>query len=108
MARLTRILAIDGGGLRGIIPATVLMEIEKRTGKRIARLLDLVAGTSTGGILAVGLAKPGVDGHPQYSAADLRDLYVAEAKTIFAQSRWRGLCRPLAEKYPARGIDSVL
>ncbi len=64
MADVVKILAIDGGGIRGIIPATVLAEIERRTGARIADLFDLVAGTSTGGILALGLVKPDSSGRP--------------------------------------------
>ncbi len=51
-----KVLAIDGGGIRGLIPALVLAEIERRTGRRIAEMFDLIAGTSTGGILACGLA----------------------------------------------------
>jgi patatin-like phospholipase/acyl hydrolase len=47
-----KVLSIDGGGIRGLIPAVVLAEIERRTGRRIADLFDLIAGTSTGGILA--------------------------------------------------------
>ena len=112
MARLTKILAIDGGGMRGVIPATVLMEIERKTGKAIAELFDVIAGTSTGGILAAGLAKPGA-GRPQYSAGDLRELYFAEGTTIFPQapfpqSAWNASTRPFAEKYPAAGVESVL
>ena len=53
-----KLLSIDGGGVRGIIPAIILAEIEKRTGKRICELFDLIAGTSTGGILTLGLTKP--------------------------------------------------
>ena len=49
---------IDGGGIRGLIPALVLAEIERRTGRPIAALVDLIAGTSTGGILACALARP--------------------------------------------------
>ena len=41
------ILSIDGGGIRGMIPAMVLKHIEERTGKRIATMLDFIAGTST-------------------------------------------------------------
>ncbi len=51
------ILSVDGGGIRGIIPATVLAEIEKRTRKPIAQIFDLIAGTSTGGIVVAGLCK---------------------------------------------------
>mgnify|MGYP001799178002 CR=1 FL=1 len=50
-----KLLSLDGGGIRGIIPAVLLAEIEKRTGKRIAQLFHLMAGTSTGGILALAL-----------------------------------------------------
>src|ERR1039458_3929071 len=53
-----KILSIDGGGIRGIIPALVLARIEQLTNRPIARLFDLVAGTSTGGILALGLTIP--------------------------------------------------
>ena len=59
-----KVLSIDGGGIRGLIPALVLAEIERRTGRRIAEMVDLVAGTSTGGILACGLTRPGPDGAP--------------------------------------------
>ena len=47
-----KILSIDGGGIRGIIPAVVLAELERITGAPVSSLFDLMAGTSTGGILA--------------------------------------------------------
>ena len=56
-----KILAIDGGGIRGLIPALVLAEIEQRTGRPISSLFDLVAGTSTGAIIACGLTRPQPD-----------------------------------------------
>jgi uncharacterized protein len=77
------ILAIDGGGIRGLIPAVVLAEIERRTGRRIAELFDLIAGTSTGGILACALARPGDDGQPRFAAAELTELYEREGPKIF-------------------------
>jgi patatin-like phospholipase/acyl hydrolase len=54
---MKKILSIDGGGIRGLIPALVLAEIETRTGKAVADCFDLIAGTSTGGILALGFAR---------------------------------------------------
>ena len=48
-----RVLAIDGGGIRGLIPALVLAELEDRSGRPVFELFDLMAGTSTGGILVV-------------------------------------------------------
>jgi uncharacterized protein len=66
-----RILAIDGGGIRGLIPALVMAEIEQRTGRRIATLFDRIAGTSTGAILACALARP--DALPAEEVANLYD-----------------------------------
>ena len=67
-ARRMKVLAIDGGGIRGLIPALVLAEIERRTGRRMAEMFDLIAGTSTGGILACALSRRGADGRPAWSA----------------------------------------
>ncbi len=109
--RPVRILSIDGGGIRGLIPARVLQEIENLTGRRIADLFDLVAGTSTGGILALGLTKPGQAGGPEYSAADLVELYESEGPRIFSRSAWHHLyaLNNLAEeRYDATGIEQVL
>lgn len=56
--KLTRILSLDGGGIRGIIPGQILVKLEhkfrkldKNPNARIADYFDLIAGTSTGGIL---------------------------------------------------------
>jgi len=79
-----RILAIDGGGIRGIIPAKVLVAIEERCKTRIAQLFDLIAGTSTGGILAAGLCIPAADGTtPRYAATALLDMYKLHGGAIF-------------------------
>jgi patatin-like phospholipase/acyl hydrolase len=86
------ILSIDGGGLRGILPARILQQIETITGKRTAALFDMVAGTSTGGILAVGLAKPNdARTDSALSAADLVKLYQDEGRTIFNRSVWHAV-----------------
>lgn len=83
--KLYKILTIDGGGIRGIIPATVLAEIEEIKGKPIAELFDYIAGTSTGGLLALGLNFPDKDNpqKPVYSANDLLKLYEEQGKSIF-------------------------
>ena len=56
--RLFRILSIDGGGIRGVFPAAYLADIEKKSlgGRSIATCFDMIAGTSTGGIIALALA----------------------------------------------------
>jgi hypothetical protein len=91
MARPFRVLSIDGGGIKGIIPAKVLVKIEEETGKKAAELFDLIIGTSTGGILALGLTKPVRDGgdEPEYGANDLVGLYKQYGEMIFPRSKWR-------------------
>jgi uncharacterized protein len=111
MKDILKILSIDGGGIRGVIPATVLAEIEDRTGAQIADLFDLITGTSTGGILALGLVRPNGGGRPQFAAAELAELYEKEGKRIFERSLWHrtlALDNLLDEKYPADGLESVL
>jgi predicted acylesterase/phospholipase RssA len=106
-----RVLALDGGGIRGLIPALVLKQIETHTGKRIADLFDLVAGTSTGGILALGLTKPDETGGPQFTASEMCDLYLKEGETIFPHSivqEVRTLHGLADARYPAKPIERIL
>src|ERR1700733_11471271 len=96
MPKIWRILSIDGGGIRGLIPATILATIEQRTGQPIANLFDIIAGTSTGAILALGLTRPDQFGRPEFPAKGLRDLYERDAGHIFRSpaSWWENLLRP--------------
>jgi patatin-like phospholipase/acyl hydrolase len=106
-----KVLSIDGGGIRGLIPALVLAEVERRTGRRIASMVDLVAGTSTGGILACGLTRPGPDGAPLYSAEELADIYVEEGPKIFHRSLLKRIfsVEGLAdERYDDDGLNDAL
>lgn len=107
---LNKILSIDGGGIRGIIPAMVLAFIEHETGKPISEQFDLIAGTSTGGIIALALTMPG-DGGPRWKASDLVALYEHEGPAIFPQSFVRKLRTGFGafdERYPSSPIESVL
>ena len=75
-----RILSLDGGGIRGLISAAILERLDERiNGWRDA--LDLIAGTSTGGIIALGLAA----GH---TPSDLVDMYLRAGPEIFRQRCW--------------------
>jgi patatin-like phospholipase/acyl hydrolase len=110
MASPFKVLAIDGGGIRGIIPALLLVAIEERTQRPISDLFDMLAGTSTGGIIALGLAKPGADGRPDKSAQDIVGLYETQGGSIFPHSmRGRLHFEALAgSRYPSQGIETVL
>lgn len=101
-----RVLSIDGGGIRGIIPALVLVEVEERTGRRVAELFDLVAGTSTGGILACALTRP----QPR-SAEELVELYRTEGPRIFRRSlgqRVRSIEGLVEERHDDTVLEAVL
>lgn len=89
-----RILSIDGGGIRGIIPATLIEYAEKYLQKKapgttIADHFDLIAGTSTGGILTCIYLNPqsGDKSKAKYSASEALDFYVKEGYNIFNASR---------------------
>jgi patatin-like phospholipase/acyl hydrolase len=100
------VLSIDGGGIRGIIPALVLAEIERRTGRRIGELVDLIAGTSTGAIIACALAKP--DPMP---ARRLAELYETEGPRIFDRSLRKKIISVgglIDERYDSTGLVDVL
>ncbi|WP_445170371.1 patatin-like phospholipase family protein [Mycolicibacterium sp. Dal123E01] len=71
-----RVLSIDGGGTRGYIPALVLRELERRAGRPAAQLFDVIVGTSTGGIIGIGLALG-------LSAEDLAQFYPRFGRAIF-------------------------
>src|ERR671917_1602248 len=106
-----RVLCIDGGGIRGLIPALVLAEIERRTGRRIAEMVDLVAGTSTGGILACGLTRTGADGRPRFSAEELAGIYVEEGPRIFSRSLLKRIFSVgglVDERYEDAGLERAL
>ena len=104
--RRVRILSIDGGGIRGLVPALVLAELEARTGRPVAELFDLVAGTSTGGILACALCRP--DPLP---ARELVGLYRTEGPVIFRRSLGRRITSVeglVDERHSAGPLEEVL
>lgn len=81
-----RILALDGGGLKGAFTAAALATWEKQTHIRLVDHFDLIAGTSTGGILAIGLGL-GLSGQ------DMLDFYRKRGRVIFPVTRFRGRVR---------------
>jgi hypothetical protein len=108
---IRRILSIDGGGIMGTQPASFLAALEEDLDRPIGDYFDLIAGTSTGGILAIGLAM-GI------SARELLDLYVRRGPYIFGQSGgmlenlagdlWRRLKHAVAPKHDAELLRKEL
>jgi len=117
------ILSIDGGGIRGLIPALILKELEERLARRrnaqpLPRLFDLMAGTSTGGLIALGLCAPAIssDGHgylsePALTTDDLIRIYTDRGEEIFPPwkfRRLRSVLQAFGDKYDADGLARVL
>ncbi len=108
-----KILSIDGGGVRGIIPAMILAKIEEMTSKPICRMFDLIAGTSTGSIIALALAMPSKENKemPAYTAVQLINLYAEKGDKIFSTNIFHKIATLdgiTDEKYKSSGIESVL
>lgn len=107
--RRYRVLSLDGGGIRGVITAVWLDRIEHELGSPIGRSVDLIAGTSTGSILACALSH----GLP---ASRIVQLYVENGRKVFpgaSRRRWDRIWRtfsqgPSAPKYNDDGLAKVL
>ena len=108
---MRKVLSIDGGGIRGIIPSLVLDYLERESGKPISELFDLCVGTSSGGIIALGLAQVDAAGVPKYSAHDLADFFENSGDKIFERTIWRNIRSAggvLDELYSAKPLEAAL
>ncbi|XP_078157527.1 patatin-like protein 2 [Carex rostrata] len=112
--KLVTVLSIDGGGCRGIIPATILAFLELKLqeidgeGARIADYFDVIAGTSTGGLLALMLASPDKDKRPLFAAKDLTKFYLDYLPKIFPQSFFTKFKMIAGPKYDGKYLHSIL
>jgi len=130
LKREVNILSIDGGGIRGIIPALLLAELEKKLALRrknypLCRAFDLLAGTSTGSIIALGLTAPKFapdydpdsqvtprySKQPLFTASDLAQTYIDRGIEIFP--RWifnqlKTVRQAFTEKYNSGRFYTVL
>jgi uncharacterized protein len=97
---MKRVLAIDGGGIRGLIPAIVCKRIEDVSKRPLSTIFDLIAGTSTGGIIALGIAD-GLD------TSSLVKLYEEQGQTIFANPKNK-FHSYLSPKYKSHGLKDIL
>jgi uncharacterized protein len=122
-----RILAVDGGGIRGIVPAIFLQRLEQRlgipdNGKRLCDYFDLIAGTSTGGLVALWISVPppvkeGAMSERPRTASELVDIYLKYGGRIFPNSgtipketdliarTWFGYSQ---SRYPSVGLNRTL
>jgi hypothetical protein len=106
-----RILSLDGGGIRGVFPAAFLAKLQENLEHPIASYFDLITGTSTGGIIAIGLGLG-------MSAADILRLYEEQGPAIFDQQHgpmttWvrqksRALLHLFGSKYSSDNLEAAL
>jgi len=75
-----RILCIDGGGIKGVVPASFLAAVEDSLGESVSQYFDLIVGTSTGGIIAIGLGLG-------LSARQILEFYEVHGPAIFRGDR---------------------
>lgn len=106
-AKTINVLSIDGGGIRGIIPAMILDALLKRVGKKAHEVFDLIAGTSTGGIITVGIGTSCSGGQP-YAPQELVKLYVDNGAAIFKKRFLESLEELALPKYSPDGLETVL
>jgi len=119
------ILALDGGGIRGVVPAAILdylekkiQEIKKDNRIRIAKSMDLVAGTSTGSIVGSLMLLPcekvnkkGPFNHPRYSMEEITNMYIEMGPGVFKTHFWHNvktLWGLFGSKFPASNIEPKL
>ncbi|RZS28854.1 hypothetical protein BHM03_00062504 [Ensete ventricosum] len=87
------VLCIDGGGVRGLIPATIIAFLEAKLQEldgpeaRIADYFDVIAGTSTGGLVTAMLTAPNAEKRPLFAAKDIIQFYLDNGPKIFPQKR---------------------
>ncbi len=117
-----RILSVDGGGVRGIVPALVLKSLQTRLTRlsseaELWNSFDLIAGTSTGILIALGLTKPQRDSEanslsqPEYGIDDIIDTYRLHASEIFPRTTFRALrqvMQAFGEKYDSTHFERVI
>lgn len=97
-----RLLTIDGGGIKGVFPAAFLAAIEQELGRPVGDYFDLIAGTSTGGIIALGLGLG-------LRATEILDLYRDTGAKVFAGRRLKvGLTGIVRARYRLEPLRSVL
>lgn len=100
-------LSIDGGGMRGLIPALMLEQLEEVSGKKLYQMFDYVGGTSIGGILSLGIAATEDGVNPTTQMSELVNLFKEQGQTIFPLS-WNKLRGIRSAKYDPQPLERLL
>lgn len=98
------VLALDGGGIRGIGTATILAILEQNTGKKVHDMFDMFVGTSTGGLIAIMLAEG-------WTAPKILDFYIDSGPIIFQKTfskRLRSVNGLIGTKYTAKELERIV
>ncbi|PHU27369.1 Patatin-like protein 2 [Capsicum chinense] len=117
--KMVTVLSIDGGGIRGIIPGTLLAFLESKLQEldgpnaRVADYFDVVAGTSTGGLVTTMLTAPNKDNRPLYQAKEISSFYMQHGPQIFPQSRRNSFLRRVTNlfggpKYDGKYLRTII
>ncbi|XP_019156574.1 PREDICTED: patatin-like protein 2 [Ipomoea nil] len=118
--RLVTVLSIDGGGIRGIIPAVILDYLESQLQEldgedaRLADYFDVISGTSTGGLVTAMLTAPDQNGRPLYAAKDIKPFYLNNCPKIFSQKggwfgkTWKLIGSVFGPKYNGKYLHSLV
>ncbi|KAF3438922.1 hypothetical protein FNV43_RR17197 [Rhamnella rubrinervis] len=113
---MVTVLSIDGGGIRGIIPGTLLAFLESKlqaldgAEARIADYFDIIAGTSTGGLVTTMLTAPNKDNRPFYAAKDVNNFYFEHGPKIFPEKNRNFLSKItsfLGPKYDGKYLHAL-
>lgn len=97
-----QVLSLDGGGVKGLYTAAVLARLEQDLGIKVADHFDLVTGTSTGGLIALGLGRG-------LAPKDLVDFYVTEGPRVFRDpARTRTIVHGVRAKYRSRPLERAV
>ncbi len=110
-----RILSLDGGGIRGILPGIVLTRLEQKLQERtknkdlrLSDMFDFFAGTSTGGILTLAYLVPNEKKRPKLTSQQAVNLYLDRGDDIFDANMWDKLRALSDEKYDAAELEDAL
>ncbi|GMY11721.1 patatin-like protein 2 [Fagus crenata] len=109
-AKAKTVLSIDGGGIRGIIPSTLLGFLESKLQEldgphaRIADYFDIIAGTSTGGLVSTMLTAPNKENRPMYAAKEINNFYLDHSPKIFPQTSRHSICKSSMPRFLAAAL----